>query len=215
MNICIDYPYSVIGSDQIDEVIKIISGPCPVNRGAERQRYYRMRKRFRNSDTQSLEELFETVGDSEVLKIAKDRLFDLLESIHTEGGKHLGRDRLYTVSKQKYTGFSKEVIQVYLNSCSESQLQKCKKQLKSTITKPIRTSEFAPSGQVNLIYLENTHEVNRPYNFLMVYQDHLTKFVVLRPLQRKSAYEVVNRLLDIFSLFAFRHILQSENGSEF
>ena len=40
-------------SSEIDEVINVISGPCPVNRGAERQRYYILRKRFRYSDTQS------------------------------------------------------------------------------------------------------------------------------------------------------------------
>ena len=211
-----DCPSSVMSSDQIDETINIISEPCPVNRGAERQRYYRMKKRFRYSDSQSPKVLYEAVGDSEALKIvAKDKLFDLFESIHTEGGKHLGRDRLYTVLKQKHSGFSKDVIQVYLNSCSECQLQKCKKQLKSTVTKPIRTSEFASRGQVDLIDLQNTHEVNRPYNFLMVYQDHLTKFVVLRPLQKKSADEVIKYLLDIFSLFGSPHILQSDNGREF
>ena len=81
----------------------------------------------------------------------------------------MGRDRLYSVLKQRYCGFSKEVIQVYLTSCSESQLRTCKKQLKSTVTKPIRTSEFASSCQVDLIDLQNTHEVNRPCKFLMVY----------------------------------------------
>ena len=49
----------------------------------------------------------------------------------------------------------------------------------------------------------------------MVYQDHLTKFVVLRPLQKKSADEVIKYLLDIFSLFGSPHILQSDNGREF
>ena len=48
-----------------------------------------------------------------------------------------------------------------------------------------------------------------------MYQDHLTKFVVLRPLQRKCADEVVIDLLDIFSLFEFSYILQSDNGREF
>ena len=117
--------------------------------------------------------------------VPRDSLFDLFERVHIERGKHLGRDRLFSVLKQPYSGFSKEVIQVYLNSCSECQLQKCKKQLKSTVTKPIRTSDFASRGPVDLIDLQNTHEVNRPYNFLIVYQDHLTKFVVLRPLQEK------------------------------
>ena len=111
-----------------------------------------MRKRFRYSDTQSPKELFEAVGDSEVWKIvAKDRLFDLFESTHTEGGKHLGRYRLYTVLKQKYSGFSEEAIQVYLNSCSDCQLQKCKKQPKSTVTKSIRKVRvcFKRSGRLN------------------------------------------------------------------
>ena len=49
----------------------------------------------------------------------------------------------------------------------------------------------------------------------MVYQDHLTKFVVLRPLQKKSADEVIKYPLDVFSLFGSPHILQSDNGREF
>ena len=108
-----------------------------------------MRKRFRYSDNQSPKELFEAVGDSEVLEIvAKDTLFDVFESTHTEGGKQLRRERLYyTVLKQKYSVFSKDVIKVYLNSCFECQLQKCKEQLKSTVTKPIRTSEFSSRCQ--------------------------------------------------------------------
>ena len=128
------------------------------------------------------------------------------KKVHTEGGKHLGRDRLFSVLKQQYCGFSKEVIQVYLNSCNECQLQKCKKQLKSTVTRPIRSSDFASRSQVDLIDLQTTDEVNRPFNFLMVYQDHLTKFIVLRPLRHKSAQEVVDNLVEIFCLLGAPHI---------
>ena len=49
----------------------------------------------------------------------------------------------------------------------------------------------------------------------MVYQDHLTKFVILRPLRNKSAVEVTDNLRDIFCLFGPPHILQSNNGREF
>ena len=162
-----DCPSSVMSSEQVADVLNIISGPCPVSRGAERQRYYRMRKRFRFTESNFSKVLYEAVANSEkdLKVVSKDKVLDLFVTVHTEGGKHIGRDRL---------------IQVFLNSCSECQLQRCKKQLKSTVTKPIRTSEFASRGQVDLIDLQNTSEVNRPYNFLMVYQDHLTKFVVLR-----------------------------------
>ncbi|XP_028040732.1 KRAB-A domain-containing protein 2-like isoform X1 [Bombyx mandarina] len=49
----------------------------------------------------------------------------------------------------------------------------------------------------------------------MVYQDHLTKFVVLRPLKTKRAEEVAHTLLDIFTLLGAPAILQSDNGREF
>ena len=53
------------------------------------------------------------------------------------------------------------------------------------------------------------------YKWLLVYQDHFTKFVQLRPLKNKSAVEVASALLDIFSIFGVPAILQSDNGREF
>ena len=53
------------------------------------------------------------------------------------------------------------------------------------------------------------------YKWIMNYQDHLTKFCVLRPLTSKRAAEVAYQLLDIYSLLGAPAILQSENGSEF
>ena len=49
----------------------------------------------------------------------------------------------------------------------------------------------------------------------MVYQDHLTIFVMIRPLRRKSAQEVVDNLLDSFCLLEPQQILQSDNVREF
>ena len=77
------------------------------------------------------------------------------------------------------------------------------------------TSDFASRGQVGLIDLQTTDEVNIPFNFLMVYQDHITKVNVPRPLRHKSAQEVVDNLVEIFCLLGDPHILQSDNGREF
>ena len=58
--------------------------------------------------------------------------------------------------------------------------------------------------------------VNLLYNLLLaVYQDHLTKFVVLRPLKAKTAIEVADTLLDIICLIDSPHILQSDHWKEF
>ncbi|XP_063415849.1 KRAB-A domain-containing protein 2-like [Mytilus trossulus] len=53
------------------------------------------------------------------------------------------------------------------------------------------------------------------FRFIMHYQDHLTKFAILRALTSKHASEVAYQLLDIFLLFGAPHILQSDNGREF
>jgi hypothetical protein len=53
------------------------------------------------------------------------------------------------------------------------------------------------------------------YKWLMVYQDHFTKFILLRALKAKSAIEVVNALFDIFSIIGVPFILHSDNGREF
>ena len=53
------------------------------------------------------------------------------------------------------------------------------------------------------------------YKFIMVYQDHLTKFCMLRPLPCKRAALVAFQLMDIFLNFGAPAILQSDNGAEF
>jgi len=45
------------------------------------------------------------------------------------------------------------------------------------------------------------------WKWIMVYQDHFTKFVSLRPLRAKSAVEVATNLFDIFSIFGVPYML--------
>ena len=52
------------------------------------------------------------------------------------------------------------------------------------------------------------------FKFITVYQDHLTKFVVIKPLKTKTAEEVAYNLIDIFTLLGAPSILQSDNGRE-
>ena len=56
------------------------------------------------------------------------------------------------------------------------------------------------------------HSLNK---WILVYQDHLTKFCVLKPFTTKLATEVAFQLVDIFLLLGAPAILQSDNGSEF
>ncbi|XP_055932280.1 KRAB-A domain-containing protein 2-like [Argiope bruennichi] len=67
--------------------------------------------------------------------------------------------------------------------------------------------------QVDLIDMQS--QADNEFKFIMVYKDHLTKFVLLRPLQSKRAEEVALHVLDIFLIFIAPCILQSDNGREF
>lgn len=52
---------------------------------------------------------------------------------------------------------------------------------------------------------------NGNYRFILVYQDHLTKYVLLNLLRYKRV-EVSYILLDIFTTFKFQYILYNDNG---
>ncbi|XP_060882038.1 KRAB-A domain-containing protein 2-like [Metopolophium dirhodum] len=45
--------------------------------------------------------------------------------------------------------------------------------------------------------------------------DHLTKFVILRPLKTKRAEKIAFNLMDIYTIFGATAILHSDNGREF
>ena len=208
---------SVVTLEEITFITDLYSGPCPSVSSALRQKYYRIRKKYLVKDIQSTKILYQlnnTTGKF-LQVVPKENLFDLFEKVHSEDGKHLGRDRLFVELKRGYTGFSRKIVLSFVGMCQECQLQKSKKSIKGVVTKPIRSTDFASRGQVDLIDMQATGAVNSPYNFLLVYQDHLTKFVVLRPIKTKTATEVSATLLDIFCLIGSPHILQSDNGREF
>lgn len=72
---------------------------------------------------------------------------------------------------------------------------------------------FNSRGQVDLVDMQSMSDGD--FKFIMHYQDHLTKFSVLRAFTSKRALEVGFQLLDIFQLIGAPHILQSDNGREF
>ena len=84
---------------------------------------------------------------------------------------------------------------------------------KGVVVRPILTNEFSSRAQIDLIDMQSMAQ--NSFKWILVYQDHLTKFVILRALTSKRAAEVAHHLLDIFLLIGAPAILQSDNGSEF
>lgn len=53
------------------------------------------------------------------------------------------------------------------------------------------------------------------FKFILVYQDHLIKFVVLKALTSKKAVEIADKLIDIFTLLSAPTVLLSGRGRKF
>lgn len=140
-----------------------------------------------------------------------DEIFDIIEAAHVAVG-HGGRDRLKKETSRKYANITIEMINIFLSMCETCQRKKSMKK-KGLVSKPILHSEMNSRCQVDLIDMQTQED--RGFRFIMVYQDHLTKFVLLRALKSKRAVEVAHQLTDIFLIFGAPCILHSDNGREF
>ena len=68
-------------------------------------------------------------------------------------------------------------------------------------------------AQVDLIDMQSQRDED--LKWILVYQDHLTKFAQLRPVTSKRAPEIAYQFLEIYSIFGAPSILQSDTGTEF
>jgi len=114
--------------------------------------------------------------------------------------------------KKKYCNVTRQLIDLYLALCEHCQLKK-KTPKRGLVVRPILSHYMNSPCQVDLIDMHS--EPDGHYRFIMNYQDHLTKFTILRPLKNKTAEQVAYQLMDIFCMFGAPFRLQSDNGREF
>lgn len=136
-------------------------------------------------------------------------MYSIVLRAHLNTG-HGGKDKMLKEVNKKYANVTRDVLNLFKEMCEECQLKKRKIASKGLVFKPLLSKDFNSRGQVDLVDMQSMRDGD-----ILHYQDHLTKFAVLRPLTSKLAAEVGFQLLDIFLLFGAPHILQSDNGREF
>ena len=114
--------------------------------------------------------------------------------------------------EKKYCVVTRQMIDLYLALCEHCQLKE-KTPKRALVVRPIHSQYVNSRRQVDLIDMRS--EPDGYYRVIMNYQNHLTKFTILRPLKNKTSEEVAYQLIDIFCMFGAPFILQSENGREF
>jgi hypothetical protein len=164
-----------------------------------------------------------TVGDNEKLVVPLnesndilyyltiEEMYDIIDSVHKSIG-HGGMNKMYKELSKKYKNITQEVVKLFVDSCKTCQLKKPKKKKHITV-QPILSQDLNSRGQVDLIDMQS--QPDEDFKFILVYQDHLTKFCFLKALKTKRMEEVAYNLLDIFTIIGAPNILHSDNGREF
>ena len=138
--------------------------------------------------------------------------YDIVKRAHIATG-HGGRDRMAKEVNKRYANITCDALELFKSYCQECQKKRKRPRTQGVVVRPILTKEYASRAQIDLIDMQSM--TRNSFSWILVYQDHLTKFVILRPLTSKCAAEVAHHLLDIFLLVGAPAILQSDNGSEF
>ena len=144
--------------------------------------------------------------------VTYEKLFDAIKEYHDDNGKHTGRLLTFKKLKIIFVNITMQQVIQFIECCETCQ-QKQGRIKKGIVVKPIVSSKFNSRCQVDCIDMQSCPDGD--FKYIMVYQDHLTKFTHLEALKTKSALEVAFNLINIFKIFTAPLILHSDNGREF
>jgi hypothetical protein len=205
----------LISKDEYFALVEELKEAAKVTGTSKTWRQYYILKRYQIllcGDVEKIIRKKKDEGDEVIYFAHNDDIFDIIKRVHVSTG-HGGRDKMMKVLSVKYANITREVLELYKSLCIECAKKRKRPAVKGVVVRPILSNDYGSRGQVDLIDMQSMPSGNQKW--IMVYQDHLTKFCVLRPLSSKRAAEVAYQLVDIFLLIGAPHILQSDNGSEF
>ncbi|XP_063632483.1 KRAB-A domain-containing protein 2-like [Cydia splendana] len=156
--------------------------------------------------------------DATVRVIPMEQYFDLLFEIHQEIGHGACDKMLHNIKNRFY--IQKKAIEIFLALCPTCDVKRnlpkkgiAPKQVSLQPTIPKDFNIFNSQGQLDVIDLQSAPDGD--FKWLLMYQDHGTKFIHLRPLQTNLPTELALELVKIFLTFGAPFVLQSNNGQEF
>ena len=139
----------------------------------------------------------------------------ILHLIHDDAvAGHPGKERTLIAARKKYYWATMKVdIDAHISKCV-----KCA-QNKGTVPKPAPILQYPPPEgpwdvvAIDLLQLPASRQGSR---YLLVCVDHFSRFVVLAPLQNKTAGAVAHALIThLFCPYSTPRVLLSDNGAEF
>ena len=153
-------------------------------------------------------------GMSEGLRffVHNGEIYDILKEAHLETS-HGGIHKMRHVVNLKYKNITRLVIALFLKHCRicnkrKYNFKKNQEKIQRKIELIIKNEIFY-LATVNIIDMKSRSDDE--FKYILVFQEHLTKFVILKALKTTNASETVKHLLDIFCMFGAPSVLQSDN----
>lgn len=138
-----------------------------------------------------------------------EELYERISDYHIQTG-HGGNVKL-RMAITKYS-IPRPAIEAFLSTCVVCNYKKGAK--RKVVVKPIISEDFNEKGLIDLVDFRSTPDGK--FKWILIYQDHSTKFLSLRPLESKEPSEVASTLLSIFLTFGAPKIVQNyHHGREF
>ena len=109
---------------------------------------------------------------------------------------------------KKYANITKSDLELFKSFCVECERKRKRPTTHGTVVRPILTKDYCSRGQVDLVDMQSMQ--HGEYRFIMVYQDHLTKFC-FAPFNLQTRSGSCFPAHGYFSNFGAPAILQSDN----
>ena len=195
------------------EEIQTIIGQLSNSNDAKRSmKQFRVLKAFESMELRYLDPYNMGQSCHSLKVVASEDLVDQIYWSWEQTGFAGWKPLHHKIREQGYY-ISMEIVRLFLEHSANHQARICRKSQKSLVTNPMMSSSFASRGQVDLIDMRTVPDGE--FKWILNYQDHFTKWVVLKGLKEKNAKEVAINLVTIFYTLGALNILQSDNGKEF
>ena len=175
--------------------------------------YYYVKNKFKLRSIDGDDDIVLNRHNNNII-IPLERIYSNIDAAHVACG-HGGEKRTYYELKnhRNVANITSEQIRAFISLCETCQKKNNRRKRKKSCSSII-SSRFGERGQVDLIDL-TMNRTDDGYSYILNYQDHLTKYLMLKPLKAKTPERVNEALLEIFTTIGAPEILQCDNGTEF
>ena len=143
----------------------------------------------------------------------KENIFEAIRKIHEEAIHVKGRTLTHRFREMYGKSIPQWTLKLFTDLCPHCIEMREVRKYQIAGHKPILSNQFGERGQADLIDYQSL-EFNG-YKYLLVYQDHCTKFVECCALKNKKKRTTSRALIDIFTSLGAPRILHTDNGKEF